>query len=210
MIEKLMQVYYRLAFGYYNEQLDKITECTLKYLIDNGYDFKEIVDIMKKSKISDCLRPENLPDILWEGSLLKRDTYYYHSLFHIVSKPPIWNPETLKAEYEPFFKEMRIKFTMKDLLSYYYDKCKIDISLRDEKRDAGAFEYMLNRYHLCGMEGVDFILMLIDEADKNNINITNPLKLQDLEGELLNYLLSFLAEAEHDGVNQIIWRSSNV
>lgn len=210
MIEKLMQAYYRIAFGCYDETLDIVTECTLKHLIDNGYSFKEIIEIMRNSNIEDCLRPESLPDSLWEDSLLKRDTYYYHNSLHMISKSPMWNPETLQVVNEPFFKEMKIRFTMKDLLNYYYTKCEIDISLRDEKRDAGAFEYMLSRYHLCGIEGIDFLLMLIDEAETKKAKITNPLKLQDLEGELLDYLLEFLPEAEYNNVNKIVWRVENV
>ena len=212
MILRLMDAYYRITNGYCNEVLDKITETTLMYLIDNKYEFKDILNILRDSKIEDCFRPESLPDYLWDNSLLKRDTYYYHNSLHITSKPPRWNAETLKVESEPFFMEMKIKFTMKDLLDYYYRTCMVDVSLRNEKRDIGAFEHLIKTYTkiIENVEGIDIVLMLIDEASKASMLLSNPLKLQDMEIEVIPHCKRLTVEAKYNDANKIIWRSSNV
>lgn len=212
MISKLMNAYYRIANGYCDEVLDKITQATMMYLIDNGYDFKDILNILRNSNIEDCFRPESLPDCLWENSLVKRDTYYYHSSLHITSKPPKWNPETLKVEYEPFFMEMRIRFTIDNLLDYYYKTCAIDVSLRNEKRDVGAFEHLLKTYTnvVEDVEGLDIVLMLIDEAATNQALLSNPLKLQEYEAEVILHCKKFAIEAKYNNANKIVWRNSNV
>lgn len=212
MILRLMDAYYRITNGYFNEALDKITEATLLYLIDNKYEFKDILEILKKSKIEDCFRPDSLPDSLWDNSLLKRDTYYYHNILHITSKPPIWNPETLKVESEPFFMEIKINFTINDLLNYYYETCMVDMSLRNDKRDIGAFEHLLKTYAkaIDNIEAIDIVLMLIDEAKNADILLSNPLKLQEMEIQVIPYLKRLSIEAKYDNANKIIWRSLNV
>lgn len=211
MLSNIMEIYYRVTNGYYSENLDLITQATLLHLIDNGYGFKSILDIINKSDIKDCLRPESLPDSLWEDSLIKRNTYYYHNTLHITSKPPKWNPVTMKAECEPFFMEMKINYTMKDLLDYFYNKCKIDVNLRDEKRDGGAFEFLMNKYEkIKNIEALDFVLLLIDEACNSESFITSPLKLQDYDCEVLDNCKKLIAEAKYNQANKIVWRTLNV
>lgn len=211
MIQKLMNAYYRIANGYYDEALDLITKATIMHLIDNGYDFKDILNIIRNSDIKECFAPECLPDVLWENSLIKRNTYYYHSSLHITSKPPKWNPETMQVESEPFFMEMKIKYTMQDLLSYFYTKCMIDIDLRDEKRDSGAFEFLFTRYSkITEVETLDFILLLIDEAAHSEAIINTPLKLQEFDFEVLSNCKKFTAEAKYNKANKIVWRHEHV
>lgn len=211
MISTIMNYYYRMTSGFSDERLDNITKSTIEYLIDNNYSTKEIINIIEESNIEESFNPSSLPDSLWENSLIQRDVFYYHNSLHIKSKPPTWDPETLQVKSEPFFLEMKIRYTMDDLLDYYYNKCNIDVNLRDKKRDSGAFEFMMNRYKkIEDMQPLDFMLLVIDEAANSDNIFTNPLKLQDYEGEVvLNYKV-FLAEAKVNNANKIIWRNSNV
>lgn len=214
MIEKIMNEYYRMSFGVINDNEDKITRSTIEYLIANGFSFRHILDIIDKSNIEEWgyLSPQSLPDELWNG-LVKRDKYYYHNTLHITSKPPIWNAETLKVESEPFFMEIKANYTIENLLNYYYKTCKIDITLRDEKRDSGAFDFLLNKFKLVeneGMETLDFILTLIDDVSSQDRIITNPLVLQDYAFDTLEHMRKLLSEAKYNKVNIIKWRSENV
>lgn len=205
--EQLIEYYYRFTWGSYTKEDKAVTAKTVDYLIDNGFDAKEIAEIMRNSDLHQTLTPQKLPCYIWE-SLIKRDVFYYHNTLHITSKPPTWNPVTLKEECEPFFMEMKISYTITDLLDYYYTKCNIDIELRNENRDKASFEYLLNNYKFkeLNIEPLDVVLLLIDTASRNNFRLTNPLKLQDLELEVLDYIKVMLPEAEHAGANKIVWR----
>lgn len=211
MIEKLIELYTRLGKGIYNEEYRLKTKAVLLHLIDNNFTEKEIVKIITNCKIKDYMTPNDLPDYLWEDSLLKRDTFYYSSILQLVSAPPKWDPEKMICTSEPFYLEMKIKFTIDDLLKHYYDELKIDINLRDENKDKGALQYLLNKYKINKIENIDVILLLIEEAKitSEKPTITNPLKLQEFEGNVIAFLNNVIPNKIINKENEIIWRTCN-
>lgn len=213
MIEDLIDLYTRLGKGVYNEEFRNKTKAVINHLIDNGFSKKHIVRVINEVKKRDYMIPQDLPNFLWEGSLLKRDTFYYNSILQIVSSPPKWNPETMQQVSEPFFLEMKIMYTIDDLLNYYYDELQINISFRDENKDKGALQYLLNKYKIDNIESIDVVLLLIENAkaclSKSFSIITNPLKLQDFEGDVITFLNNVIPNKVAKRTNKIIWRTYN-
>ena len=200
-------------FYYYNlgeepEELEReITQKTLDYLKDNGFNDKEIVQLISCFPAKTTLTPNDIPDSLWENSLLKRDTFYYHNEFHITSPAPYWDFEKDKIISSRFFLEMKIKYTVKDLIKYYYKNFPMDTKLIDEKKDIGSMEYLLNKYkNLDFVEPVDFVLYLIDEAVNNGMEHIEIIDLKRFEKETYEYLKNKTMNAAVEKMNKIIWR----
>lgn len=207
MIENLIDIYTRLGRGVYDIGFRNKTKAVLKYLIANNFNELDIIDMMGKIKIGDYLKPSDLPEYLWEDSLLKQDVFYYHTSLQIIPPPPRWNPETLQFSSEDFYLEMKIKYKIDDLLNYYYKTLKIQSM--DYNKDKGAMQYLLNKYKIEGMENVDIVLLLIDEAYRNDYSINNPLKLQDLEMETISLANHIISNSQLKRSNKIIWRTCN-
>jgi len=96
------------------------------------------------------------------NNLLQADIFYYHNILREVS-PPVKiakDPKTgqLIRQSHPFFLEMKRRFTMKDLLNYWYEQMDIAPSEHLIRQDEGKFKYMLSNYTL------DEILFAIDVA----------------------------------------------
>ena len=51
----------------------KVTNNTINYLIDNQFSPNEIISIIDNVGYKNCITHNDLPDSLWENSLLERD-----------------------------------------------------------------------------------------------------------------------------------------
>lgn len=112
---------------------------------------------------------------------------------------------------EPYFLEMKIRYTMQDLIAYFYSKLHIDLELKDDKRDAARLEALLKKYNrLSFIESLDFVLALIDYAAYAGTRIMNVFDIEKNESEVYELLKRKAAEASFQGKNRIIWRTSNV
>lgn len=181
-----------------------ITQYTIDYLYDNDmndYDIIKILSTFKKESIKYC----DLPNSLWNDSLLKRDTYYFNSKLQILSKPPTLlidaniTPKDIK-----FFKEMKISFTKDDLLRFFYSKSN-SLIVKDYNRDIGAIDYLLNRYNNQLMESVDICLYLIDEYSHC---VSSLLNLTNYEVDILDKVNTIYYDNYRSGTNRIIYRWS--
>lgn len=193
---------------------------TVNYLKDNKIDNKEIFKILMNSNINlpeDCdktamekaiVKQIELPDELWENSLLEKNTFYYNNRLHICSKPPTWNPKTFQEECEPFFMEMIINFTIKDLLEMYYRECRVPIGLRNKIRDEGALKHLLNKYNNLKAPGLDYVMYMIDLASKDTDTefLANPFELENYSKQAFMELEDMISEAEINKSNKITWR----
>lgn len=201
--------YYELVHGCYpyddDTNKDK-TQKTIDYLLDCGIPQQDILKVIEEAPAADYLSPDLLPEWLWDNSLIKRDKFYFHSLLHIVSPPPMWDPRTGIETMVPFFMEMRIRFTMADLLQYYYRQIGPDPELRDIKRDTGALNHLLNSYSKMTMDSVDFLLHVIDYARDTHDQIRSILDLSRYDAEVHPYMTSKMAEAKFYKADRIIWR----
>lgn len=143
-------------------------------------------------------------------NLLVRGKFYYHPQLQIVPPPPvvkILNDGTFIASYEEdptFYLEMKEKYTLDDLLDYFYERT--GIQSKNRKRDKGSMEYILR------LNELDIVLYSIDESsvmymDKNCRPPRNPLDLQDYfeDGEAI--LEDRKNTLEMEGLNYVIPRS---
>lgn len=202
-----------LDFYYYNlgteptELEREITKATLDHLIDNNLTERDIISMIKDFPAKMALEPSDLPNKLWENSLLNRDTFYYHSELHITSPAPYWDFENDRIVSSRFFLEMKIQYSIRDLIQYYYKKFPRDIRLIDEKKDIGTMEYLLNKYkNIAFIESVDFILFLIDEAADSGYELTEMIDLKRFETQAFDYLEHKTMNAAVEKMNKIIWR----
>lgn len=210
MIKLIMQ-YYSLISGIEPEVENfNRTLSTARYLEVNGFSHSEIFKLFKlisKQKIEG----QDLPKSLWKDSLLEKDVFYYHNEFHITSKPPTWNPVTFKEECEPFFIEMKIKYTMQDLINRFYDKCKVPIGLRDDKLVEGGLKHLLWKYNNLSAPAIDYIMVMIDLADQDVDRdlMNNVFDIEKYSKEAFIILEDMVQEAKFAKSNEIIWRNES-
>ena len=166
------EYYYEYHYGNYPFDEDKTklirTQKTIDYLFEADFTSKEIIQIIEQSPKKESLTYEDLPDYLWNNSLLSKNTFYHHNQLQILSTPAKFDPITNQFKSSNFFIEMKIKYTEKDMLNYFYNTFKIDSVFINENKDLGALKYLLKKYSKIEfMASVDFILFLIDYAKLN-------------------------------------------
>ena len=183
-----MKKLYEICFG--EEPSDKVyalLEIQYNRLIDNGFTDKEAQKIMLDNNL-------NTDDLLFDDSIITTsdDSIYFHNELQIHSKPGSYNPETGKVEKQPYYLEMKRRYTMNDLLEYYYTKLMVPIQFRNEKRDIGAFKHIINDYKFNDINTVDFILFIIDYVVSKEIKLNNPLDLKNWAQQTYEYLESYI------------------
>ena len=223
-MEKLINDYLATRLGIEPSENDyKQLNATVSYLKDNGKTNKEIFKILMDSNTNlpeDCemsaieraiVRQTELPDYLWEDSLLQKDTYYYNNRLHICSNPPTWNPKTFQEECEPFYMEMMIRFTMEDLLNMYYAECRVPLGLRERTRDIGALKHLLGKYNNLKAPSLDYVMYMIDLASKDTETefLANPFELENYSKQAFMELEGMVEEATLNNSNKITWRNTN-
>lgn len=215
-MKRMIYDFYTLVSGVEPEEHHfNRTLATANYLKDNKYDKSEILKIFKnivKEKEFDNLviRGEDLPEYLWEDSLLEKDTFYYSDIFHIKSKPPSWDPVTFKEKCEPFYLEMKIKFTIENLLEYYYDKCRVPQGLRDDKKNAGALKHLIKKYNAFkNIPGIDYVVALINKTS-NNVDknfVSDVFEIEECNKEVIEEFESIYNQSYFEKTNNIVWRN---
>lgn len=197
MLEKLIESYAYIVYGHTIEDENILKELrkTINYLIDNNYDKAFILSyLLEYGPV--------ISETLWHDTLLKPNTFYYHEQLTIMPGPSIWNPN-IKEQSHRFYLEMKIKYTIDDLLDYYYTELLIPVELRDRSKDKGAFEHMLKKYTKFKCEPIDFILYLIDYSKQEEAFITNVFDLQKYERETYEKINHIV---ENNIYKNIIWR----
>jgi len=206
------EMYYELNHGIYpfeTEEAKNKTQKVIDYLIDAKISEKDIFRIIEEAPKADYLKHEDLPEWLWENSLLNKNTFYYHNVLQIRSKSPKMNMESLEVESVPFYLEMQIKFTTHDLLLYFYKKANTEYSFIDEKKDIGAIAHLLNQYSKIGfIDSVDFMLALIDYATTAEDCSTSTIFQLDSKyrSEVFELLKKRTAEANANHINKVVYR----
>lgn len=204
---KLIDFYYYNLGEEPNKAEKEITEKTFNHLKDNGYSDKDIINMIPYFPAKMALSHEDLPDCLWDNSLIERDIFYYHSELHITSPAPYWDFENDKIVSPKFFLEIKIHYTIDDLIKYYYKKFPIDLALLDNKKDKGSMEYLLKKYNdIDFISPVDFVLFLIDEASSQTEDIVEIIELKKYEKETFKYLKHKTINAKAENLNKITWR----
>ena len=208
---KLITQYYSLISGIEPEGEDfNRTISTAMYLKDNGISNQDIFKIFKLIS-KQRIEGEDLPKSLWNNSLLEKGVFYYHNEFHITSKPPTWNPITFKEECEPFFIEMKIEYTMQNLIHRFYEKCRIDPGLRDDRIIEGGLKHLLWKYNNLKAPAIDYIMTMMDLADEDvDAKImTNVFDIEKYFTKAFIMLEDMVEEATFNKHNIIIWRNQS-
>lgn len=210
--------YYQNEIGYYPWDTDvnkKITEYTLQYLIESNISEDEILKIMQESK-NKIITPDDLPDWLWNNSLIKRGQYYTSRLFQLesdrttIKKMP--NGARVLVMASDFWIEIIPRFTLDQLINYYYFKLPNAASYNTDKQDVGIFQYLLQRYEKLSettpyVNGLDLIINAIDLLSKENAYISDPFELTKTIDAEIPKTLRINKIGFEQGKCKIIWRS---
>lgn len=128
----------------------------IKYELDQfAHDYPQVVlNVYHMDEIMGKKEPPN--------NLLEPDMFYYHNVLREVSPPTkiVKDPHTgqLVRQTQPFYLEMKKRFTLQELLDYWYTQMDIRPNEHMLRQDEGKFKYILGNYT------VDEILFAIDAS----------------------------------------------
>lgn len=185
-----------------------LTRCTIAWMKDSGINDAEILKALGTVK-GGYVCPDDLPDSLWNGSLLKRGRYYCHHALQLVSRSDIVKSDGTFISY-PFYQEMKICFTIKDLTNYFYRHSGSSKMFRDDNRAGKQLEYMLDQYSGSGnVQAIDMILFLIDEVSYRHVPVTDPFSIrrEDLVAEVADRIKRTMDRKAAEGMNHVTWRT---
>lgn len=86
------------------------------------------------------------------NNLMETDLFYYHSELRIMSAPPTIRKDAetgkLVRYSEPFYLEMKQRYTMQELMDYWYKQMEITPNEHMIRQDEGKLKYILGNYTL--------------------------------------------------------------
>ena len=201
----LVDLYYSINVGEIPENINeyKRTKLLFDYLLESGLDEGKIITTMiTKFPNKNCLTINDLPDSLWNESLIIRNKFYYHKELQILSPPPSWEETT------PFYLEMKIKYTSEDILKYFIKRFNIREEWINKEKEIGSINFLLTAYKKYSfIEPVDYILHLIDYVAALSIKVNTIYDLRTYENELAEYLECDIENAKSSHKNKVIWRT---
>lgn len=204
--------YYDFVVGEYpsGENYNK-TELVIKHLQQAGFNDKELLTIVINDfPNKDILGFEDIPNSLWEKTLLRKEVFYFHKELQVVSPPPMWDPIANKITTVPFFLEMKIRYTEEDILKYFINILNIREEWVSREKELGSIRYLLEKYKKFNfVEPVDFILHLVDYCSSlDNVKIATIYDLCYYETMCAEYLEADIKNARVANKNKIIWRKA--
>lgn len=202
---ELADFYYETVIGNFPEDEKEYnnTKMIFDYLLDSGCKTEDIIKtILYDIENKEHLSISDLPDSLWEDTLLKRNVFYFHRELQILSPPPSLTGNS------PFYLEMKIKYTEKDLLNYFFKTFQINEKWINKKKELGSVAYLLDNYKKYGfIEPVDFLLHLIDYVHAiDDIEINSVFDLRNFENEYASILSKDIECSRLRHKDTIIWR----
>ena len=204
----LVDFYYKHIVGQEpKEESYNKTNKLIAYLKEADIEEALIIKVLEDVPHKDYLTHEDLPNWLWENSILKPKTFYYHHSLQITSPAPKYNMNKKYNNKTKFYLEMKIKYTVDDLIDYFYNTLGVPLEFKDKKKDGGAINYLLSKYsNFTFIEPIDFVLALIERDKSENLKVNNILDLTKHEQEVYNQLQALTANAKIAKANIIRWR----
>lgn len=191
-----MRTLYEICCGVEPEEKDLLLlEIKYQRLIDNGYTDKEAKNILINSKL-------DIDNYEHTDSIIDGDKLYRHHELQIHSLPGGFDPETCTVIKRPYYLEMKSRYTMNNLLDYYYTKLVVPMLFRDEKRDIGAFKHLFSSFKSPLIDSVDFILFVIDYVSSYEYKVNNPLELKNWFQQTYEYLEQYVLSTKIEIVNR--------
>lgn len=206
----LTDYFYTHNIGYsVSEEDTKKTENVIQYLLDCEISENEIMSLVLNEEYSnEYLTFEELPELLWQTSLLDKGVYYMHQELHLHQNANVVDVFSGEVIENNTSVEMKITYKWFDLLKYYCQKFDININMLNQAKEIGAFEFIYDlckeKYH--DLEPIDIILYLIDNASASSTKTISVLGLQEYLYETIDYMYSVKRELEYNNYNKIIWR----
>ena len=117
----LADLYYREIVGVYpfsTQREEAVSRCTIAYLEEAGVPKKKIIEMMVSLKEKAFIEPEDIPQNFYDGSLIRPGEYYCHPELQLISPDPVIAKDGTFTQF-PFYQEMKICFTMRDLCRYF-------------------------------------------------------------------------------------------
>ncbi|WAT23593.1 hypothetical protein O0R52_21595 (plasmid) [Bacillus halotolerans] len=138
-------------------------------LLDRGWSLQEIkeqLDLFAYTYPRIVINLYHIDEIMNQieppNNLMEKDVFYYHSELREMSSPPkiIRDQESGKLirQSEDFYLEMKSRYTLQDLMNYWYKKMNIQPTDHLMRQDEGKFKYILGNYTL------DEVLFAIDAS----------------------------------------------
>ena len=191
----IKEAYIAIAYGYEIDNPDILNAITrtIGYMKDNGFTDKEILHYLIHTG-------PHISEDLFTG-LTDFNTMYYNNELVIESDAPVWHPENGNID-RTYYREPRCKFDIEDLLNLFYNKLKVPVELRDNKRDIGGLNHLLNKYKFSKFSTVDFIITLIKIAEDNELRTCNVFDIEQYADEAYDMFM-YLVNSNR---TRMIWR----
>lgn len=201
---QLTDFYYNFVVGETPEDEESYikTRMLFDYLSQSGCTLEDIVtEVITNFPNRDVLYPDDIPDDLWGASLLERHKFYFHKELQVLSPPPTWD------ESFPFYIEMKIQYSIGDILNYFIKSFKLNESWVSRDKELGSIKYLLKDYKKYGfIEPVDFLLHIIDYVASLGVKVNSIYDLRDYEAEYAELLEKDVANSKSCSKNKVIWR----
>ena len=175
----LVNYYNTNILGYSPDELNTAkTEATIAYLKDNKFTDEQIIYIMQHIAPHEAFIPSMLPEELWSDSLLRKDALYLHKELRIYTESPRITKVNGKEVDTDLYNEMKIEYTIDDLLEYFYKTLNICNEIRNYKQDVAQFSTLLNKYKTFNsVDGIELLLDVIDQMKDARIKVFKPFDL---------------------------------
>lgn len=201
-VVKLTNFYYDFVVGEQPEEVDKSTELLFAHLLESGCSNKALLGaIIEEFPNKDKLTINDIPDSLWEGSLLERNKFYFHKELQILSPPPTWDKSF------PFYIEMKIQYAVDDILKYFIKRFNINEDWMNKEKELGSIKYLLKDYKKFSfMDPVDFLLHLIDYTYSIGTKAISIYDISNKDTEYAELIELDINNAKASKKNKVIWR----
>lgn len=138
----------------------------LDYLVEAGVDQIQLAELYHEKWLT---KYTQLPKELWENSLLKPYTYYYHSKLRQLSKPCSLDIRTGIFTEIASYNEMRIVLTHEQVIDDMYLTVGTLPEFQHKKRDVEGLKYILEKHPISfagplTLQTIDIIYMIFDKA----------------------------------------------
>lgn len=183
------------------------TDKTIDYLYDCSFSTVEILSELTRQN-NRSVNQTNLTNNLWKNSLIKRNAYYLHHELRISSPSPVYDFENDCIKTYPFYLEMKIRYTIDDVLNYFYSKMNsLSLQLIDKKTDKKTVIFLMNKYdNIDYIEPLDIILYTIDKKFEEDPNCYKLIDTTNGARKHIENLQNTMMELEFKDLRKIVAR----